>query len=119
MFTDTLTLTINAVAKTLTRVDGSGGRGIFRNITEGLRVTLTQSETKAKRVIHGVRFDHEQLFADPFVSGVSRPVSGSIKLIVDYPSLGYTVVQKEDHLEALATWLAVQGNRDKLLNGEV
>lgn len=119
MFTDTITLTINAVAKTLTRVDGTGGRGVFRNVSEGLRVTLTQSETKARRLITGVRLDHEKLAADPLLTGVNRPVSGSIRLIVDYPSLGYTVVEKEDHLQAVADWLAVQANRDKLLNGEV
>jgi len=119
MFDNTITLTLNAVAKTLTRVDGTGGRGVFRNISEGLRVTLTQSETKARRQITGVRLDHEKLAADPLVSGVSRPVSGSIKLIADYPSLGYTLVEREDHLQAVADWLAIQANRDKLLNGEV
>lgn len=119
MFSDTLTLTINAVAKTLTRVDGTGGRGVFRNIAEGLRVTLTQSETKAKRTIAGVRIDHEKLAADPLVTGINKPVSSSLRVILDYPILGYTVVEKEDHLEALADWLKVQANRDKLINGEV
>lgn len=119
MFADTITLTINAVAKTLTRVDGTGGRGVFRNMSEGLRMTLTQSETKAKRLITGVRLDHEALSPDALVDGLNRPVSGSIRLIVDYPLMGYTVVQKEDHLQAVADWLAIQANRDKLLNGEV
>lgn len=118
MFSDTLTLTINAVAKTLTRVDGSGGRGIFRNTAEGLRVTLSQSTTKARRDIMGVRIDHEKTGSDPFLAGVNRPLSASVRLVADYPSLGYTVQEKEDHLEALAIWLSVQGNRDKLINGE-
>jgi hypothetical protein len=119
MFADTITLTLNAVAKTLTRVDGTGGRGVFRNISEGLRFTLTQSETKARRLVTGVRLDHEMLVGDPLVTGINRPVSASIRLIADYPNLGYTVVQKEDHLQAVADWLAIQANRDKLLNGEV
>jgi hypothetical protein len=119
MFSDTLTLTLNAVAKTLTRVDGTGGRGVFRNVTEGLRYTLTQSETKAKRTIIGVRLDHEKLAADPLVTGINRAVSGSVRLIADYPILGYTIAEKEDHLQAVADWLAIQANRDKLLNGEV
>lgn len=119
MFADTLTLTLNTVAKTLTRVDGSGGRGIFRNTAEGLKVTLTQSETKAKRGIMGVRIDHEKLAADPLLTGVNQPASASVRLTADYPALGYTLQEKEDHLEALADWLKVQANRDKLLNGEV
>lgn len=118
MFADTITLTLNAVAKTLTRVDGTGGRGVFRNVAEGLRVTLTQSETKAKRSITGVRLDHEKLGTDPFVLGLSKPQSGSIRLIADYPTLGYSLQEKEDHLQAVADWLAIQANRDKLLNGE-
>lgn len=119
MFTDTITLTINAVAKTLTRVDGSGGRGLFRNTAEGLKATIQQSETKAGRTIMGFRIDHNRVAADPFLSGVSRGVSASVRLVADYPNQGYTVQDKEDHLEALAIWLSVQGNRDKLINGEV
>lgn len=118
MFTDTISLTINAVAKTLARVDGTGGRGVFRNTTEGLRFTITQSETKARRSIMGVRIDHEKTAADPFLTGVSRPFSASVRLTADYPNLGYSAQDKEDHLEALAIWLSVQGNRDKLINGE-
>lgn len=118
MFTDTITLTLNAVAKTLTRVDGTGGKGIFRNVAEGLRYTVTQSETKARRSIAGVRLDHEKLAIDPLLSGVNKSFSASVRLIMDYPNLGYTVAEKEDHLEAVAIWLSVQGNRDKLINGE-
>lgn len=118
MFSDTISLTINAVAKTLTRVDGTGGRGIFRNAGEGLKFTVTQSETKARRSIVGVRLDHEKIGTDPLLAGVNRPFSCSVRLTTDYPNLGYSVADKEDHLEALAIWLSVQGNRDKLINGE-
>jgi len=119
MFSDTLSLTINAVAKTLSRVDGTGGRGVFRNVTEGLTTTISQSETKANRRIMGVRIDHKKLAADPLLTGVNRAVSASVRLVADYPNSGvYTVAEMEDHLEALAIWLSVQGNRDKLINGE-
>lgn len=118
MFSDTTTLTLNAVAKTLTRVDGSGGRGIFRNMAEGLKLTITQSETKARRAVTGVRIDHEKVSADSLLTGVNRPYSASLRILTDYPIQGYTVTEKEDHLEALADWLKVQANRDKLINGE-
>jgi len=118
MFPEPISLTIATVAKSLQRVSSGDQRGVFKNATEGLKLTISHSETNAKRQRKVVRLDHAKNAVDPLLTGVSRPVSSSITLSVDFPLVGYTTVEMEDYIEALAIWLSVQGNRDKLVNGE-
>jgi hypothetical protein len=118
MFAEPLTISVNAVAKSLQRISSGDQRGVFKNATEGLKLTISHSETNAKRQRKVVRLDHAKNAVDPLLTGVSRPVSASVTLTADFPLVGYTSVEFEDYLEALAVWLSVQGNRDKLVNGE-
>lgn len=118
MFSDTTTLTVATVARTLTRIAFGDQKGIFQDATNGLKLTISHLLTKGNRKRLSVRLDHAKTAADPFIAGMSKPVSGSVLLTADYPALGYTTAEMEDHLEAFADWLKVQANRDKLVNGE-
>lgn len=118
MFTEPITITLVGGAKALARTPGSDTRGVFQLAAEGLKFTITQTVTAAKRARRVVRLDYSGISTDPLIAGVSRPTSGSISVTTDFPLQGMSTSQQEDLLKALATWLSVQGNRDKFLNGE-
>lgn len=116
MFSDSQTLTANAVNTVLTRVGYGDRKGVFENATSGDKLTI--SHTFGKRFRRQVRHDKVLVTADPLIAGVSRNTSYSVYTVVDFPSSGVTPAMIEDALEQQATWLAVQANRDKLVNGE-
>jgi len=102
----------------LIRTNVGGGRGEFRSAAHGLKLTISQNETKARRQVHQVRVDKDIVAADYLLSGVNRPYSGSIRLVMDFPAVGFSTADKENLLQGFAVWIATQANRDKLVNGE-
>lgn len=118
MFSDTTTLSINAVNKTLSRVAFGDRKGTFESAADGLTLNVAHSVTNGKRKRKVVRLDHVGTAADPLVTGISRPISSSFQFVMDIPSVGYSIADVENYVEALAIWLNVQANRDKLINGE-
>lgn len=118
MFSDTTTVSINAVSKTLARVAFGDRKGTFESAPDGLTLDIQHQTTGAKRKRKSVRLSHTGIAADPLLTGVSRPISASFTFAMDVPPVGYTTGDLENYVEAIATWLSVQANRDKLINGE-
>lgn len=115
-FTEPLTVTVNAVAKSLPRVSVGNRSAIYEKIADGLRLSIA-SQT-GKRVRRNVRLDFTKTAADPLLDGVSKQYSMSSYLVIDHPQVGFTQLELEQYAQALVDWLDVAGNLTKVLNGE-
>lgn len=119
-FADPQTVTINAIANTLPRVGLSDNRGIFRKDdgTVALQVTSTDNGKRARMAI---RLDHKKVAPDPLMPAVNVPFSTSVTLVVDTPTVGYTLTEKKWLVDALVAYLsASSGARTtQLLGGEI
>lgn len=114
MFTEPQTVTINAIAKPLPRVAFGDRKGVF---DDGAN-RLTLSHTFGRRNRHNARLDIVKTAADPLLDGVSREYSMSVQVIVDYPPVGFSTVERQNNAKALADYLANTTNLSKLVGGE-
>jgi hypothetical protein len=116
MFADPTSVTINAVAKSLSRTTLDGRTGTFELASDGL--ILKVSHVIKKRASRMVRLDRTVLRADP-LTGLNVPVTDNIWIVYNAP-VGTTVPLAEQKymLNALADFIKVAGNQDKFLNGE-
>lgn len=117
-FADPQTVTINAVAQTLPRVSSDHNAGSFSK-DDGL-VKLTVSHQYGKRTRRLVRLDHAKIAADPLLAGVNARFNMSVSLVIDTPTVGYTVAEAKQIGDALTAYLtASSGARlTQLLGGE-
>lgn len=116
MFADPQTVTVNAVGKTLPRVDVGSRRALYESAADGLTFTITH--VKGKRDRHTVRLDINKTAADPLLDGVSRAYSMSAYLVVDAPDLGFSLAEQKLNVKALLDWMALSTNTEKVLAGE-
>lgn len=118
-FSDPQSVTINAVANTLPRVGISTNSGVFKK--DDGTVTLTVSQQNGKRNRRTIRIDHQKVAADPFQTGLNDTFSMSTYLVVDTPTVGYTLTEAKQIVDALTAYLtASSGARvTQLLGGEL
>jgi hypothetical protein len=117
-FADPQSVTINAVAQTLPRVENLGARSIYRK--DDGTVSLTVSHQKvAGRSRRMIRLDHSKIATDVFTSDNLR-YNTSVWLVADVPDQGYTIAEQKQIVDALTAYLtASTGARvTQLLGGE-
>jgi hypothetical protein len=116
MFSDPQTVTVNAVAKTLPRVSVGDRKATYESPADGLTLSITH--VVGKRLRHTERLDIVKTAADPLLDGVSRQYSMSAYLVVDVPTIGFTLAEQELNLSALLDHINASTNSEKLLAGE-
>jgi hypothetical protein len=52
-----------------------------------------------------IRIDHNKVAADPFLTGVNQKYSMSAYLVVDVPTVGYTVAEQKQVVDGFITQL--------------
>jgi len=117
-FADPQSVTINSIAKSLARVSSGVNSGQFKT-SDGLDA-LSVSHQYGKRVRHMIRLDDSKIATDPLMAGQSIPVSMSSYLVVDVPTVGYSVAEQKQVVDGLVAYLtASTGARvTQLLGGE-
>lgn len=120
MFAEPLSLTVNAVAKSLVRVGSNATNtvreGIFEDHANGFRLKVTHLLGKRNR--RTVRFDVSKIAADPLLAGVNREASSSYQFVIDSPTAGFSDVELGQNAQALVDWLDVPANLAKVVAGE-
>lgn len=116
-FADPQSITINAIANSLPRVSSGVNQGSFSK--DDGTVKLAVSHTYGNRTRRVVRIDHSKIAADPLTSANSK-FSMSTYLVVDIPTVGYTVAEAKQVIDGLTAYLtASTGARvTQLLGGE-
>lgn len=116
---DPQSVTIGGTATSLPNVERNGGSAVYQKDdgTVVLKVQHTKGKTRTRR---SVRLDLTKVVADPYASGISRPVSMSAFVNVDVPNLGLTLAEQKDLATALMTALTASSGAllTKILGGE-
>ncbi len=117
MFSETLTLTVNAIAKSLNRTGSGIDTAAYSTGDRAYRLSVAHSY--GKRVRRMIKLFHDSLTANPLVAGQNVNSSVTVHLVVDAP-VGYdTTLLKQDVDGYLAMLTASSGALiAKLLAGE-
>lgn len=117
-FADPQSVTINAVAQSLPRVSTEGNAGTFRK--DDSNVELFVSHAYGKRNRRVIRLTHRKVAADPLLTTVNLNYSMSVSVVIDAPTIGYSVTEQKQIVDALTAYLtASSGARTtQLLGGE-
>lgn len=116
MFTEPLTVTVNAVGKSLPRLTAGDRKALYESAADGFTLTITHVVGKRNR--HTIRLYSSKTAADPLLDGVSKRYSMSTYLVVDAPDVGFTLTEQKYIVKALTDWLGTSTNTDRVLGGE-
>jgi hypothetical protein len=117
-FADPQSVTINAVAQTLARTSSDHNAGTFKKDDGLVGMNISHSYGKPTRRL--IRLDHAKIAADPLLAGVNAKFSMSVQLVVDAPTVGYTVAEAKQIVDALTGYLTASSGAKvtQLLGGE-
>lgn len=117
MFADPQSVTINGVAKSLSKTTTSDSGSKFSTADRTHRMSVAHQYGKRQR--HTIRLDVDQLTANPLVTGQYLQGSESVYLVADLPN-GFDVATMKLIIDGfLANLQASSGaNVTKLLGGE-
>lgn len=118
-FSDPISVTINAVAKSLPRVfSPGGGASVFKTTDDEFKVELSHQEIKGRRERHFIRISQRKIGADPLTPATNIESTTAAYLVLDNPKTGYTDTELGYLLKGLCDFLNVAGNQTKFLAGE-
>jgi hypothetical protein len=116
MLADPQSVTINAVATSLPRVQLGPTVNLYTSADGNTSMTTKQNKT-AKRFRREVRLSQRKIAPDP-ISAVNGEAGVSVYLVVDEPNNNiFTDAEVKYLIEALKSWL-IAANQDKILGGE-
>jgi hypothetical protein len=117
-FADPQSVTINAVAQSMPRVSSGDNKGTFRK--DDATVELAISHQYGSRTRRMIRLNHSKIAADPLMASVNVKLSASVYLVVDTPSVGYTITEAKQIVDALTAYLTASSGAKatQLLGGE-
>jgi len=98
-------VTINAVAISLPRIGGSLNSSVFQS-NDGLVKETVSHTLNRGRTRHLVRIDHRKVAADPFQAAVNREFNAAMYVVLDVPTVGYTVTEQKQVWDGFAAQLA-------------
>lgn len=118
MFADPQSVTINAVANSLPRTGSSNDSGNFSK--DDGNVKLNVKHTYAGRTRRLARLDFRKVAADPLATGYNKEYSMSTYLVIDVPTVGFSIAEQKQIVDALTLWLTTStgANVTKILGGE-
>jgi hypothetical protein len=118
MFTDPQSITVNAVANVLPRVQTNQSGAVYSKDDGNLKLTI--SSAYGKRTRRTARVDFRKTAADPLFPAQNTPYSMSVYIVADVPPVGFTIVEQKQIVDSLTAWLTASSgaNVTKVLGGE-
>lgn len=106
MFTEPITVTVNAVAKVMPRIEIVSGSkpGAVYGLADGtFKLSISHTPTK-DRVRTLARLDQKAIVPDP-LTAVNDYETLSVYLVIDRPLAGFTMAQVEQLIAGFNTWM--------------
>lgn len=103
MFADPQTVTVNAVAQTMPRVETDGQKSVYSKADGSYKLTISHSLQKDK-IRSVARLDFRAVVADP-LTAVNDYETQTTYLVIERPNYGFTMVQLEQQIAGFKTWL--------------
>lgn len=102
-FTDPQSITVNAVAQSMPRIETSGLTSKYSKDDESFKLQISHTKT-GDRIRSMVRVDQRAVVADPLTS-VNDYENLGVYLVIDRPEVGFTSTQVDYVVQALKGWL--------------
>lgn len=116
MLSNSQTVTVGGTAHTLERTSMGDKTGAFEKKAAGLRLSVRNSSGKRNSVV--VRLDKDIVGPDVFLTGVSKPYSMSVSLVINTPAVGISASDIEAAAQGLVDLVDTPGLLTKIVNGE-
>lgn len=120
MFADPVSVTVNAVAKSLPRTYSvTGGPSTFKTSDDEYLLEIAHQSVKGgRRERHMIKFSQRKITADPFNPASNVESKASVHLVLENPAMGFTDTELGYLTKALADFINVAGNQTKFIGGE-
>lgn len=103
MFTDPQSITVNAVAQSMPRVETNGRKSVYQKGDETFTLTLSHTRS-GDRLRSMARVDQKAIVPDPLTS-VNDYETLSVYLVIDRPDAGFTSTQLDQLITGFKSWL--------------
>jgi len=117
MFADPQTVTVNAVAKVMPRVQTDTKKSIYSLNDESFKLTISHQTLNNNRIRSVVRIDQRAVVTNPLDSTDNDYDTLSYYFVIDRPGYGFTMAQVEQLVAGLNAWTTT-ANVDKLFGQE-
>jgi len=108
MLSDPQTITVNAVAKAMPRIQTTGTSAVYSLSDETFKLEVSHQKIAkgktASRIRSLVRFTQRAIVPDP-LTAVNDYETTSIQIVIDRPEVGFTATQLDQMSAGLKTWL--------------
>lgn len=118
MFADPVSVTVNAVAKSLPRVYTVRGPSTFKMTDDEFKLEVSHADVKGRRERHLIRLTQRKIGADPLIPATNLESKASVYLVLDNPVTGFSDTELGYMISALADFVKVAGNQTKFIGGE-
>jgi hypothetical protein len=117
---DPQSITIAGSAISLPRVAAGDGTSTYQSSDGLVRLIVSNTRTKGGRFRRTIRVQHRKIAADPFSSSTNAQYDMATYVVMDVPSVGYTVAQQKEVWDGLSTVLTATSGAfvTKVLGGE-
>jgi hypothetical protein len=114
-FTDPQSVTVNAVAQSMPRVESNGQKSVYRKADGTFTLTISHQQSKG-RIRSTARIDQRAVVPDP-LTAVNDYETLTFYFVIDRPDVGFTDTQVNQLKTGLASWLS-DANGSKLFGLE-
>lgn len=119
-FSDPISMTVNAVAKSMPRTFATiGAPSTFKTNDDEFRTEIAHQTIKnGRRERHVIKLTQRKIAADPFVPATNVENTASVHIVVENPVTGFSDTELGYIVSALAAFTTNAGNLAKYLGGE-
>lgn len=104
MFTDPQTITVNAEAKSMPRIETNGQKSVYQKSDQTFTLTISHQNASGNRVRSLVKFEEKAVVPDPLTS-VNDYEHASIQFVIDRPLAGFSQTRIDQLVTGFKTWL--------------
>ena len=116
MFSEPISITVNAVAQSMPRTSNIGQKSTYEKSDGTFNLTIEHIKTKSDRIRSVARFEQRAIVPDP-LTAVNDWENMAVSIVIDRPKVGFTAAQLDQLLTGFRAWL-VTATSDKLYGGE-
>lgn len=104
MFADPQSVTVNAVAQSMPRIQIDGKKCIYQKADGTFTLTISHQALSNDRIRSMARIDQKAIVPDP-LTAVNDYETLSFYFVIDRPTAGFSSTQTDQLIAGLKTWL--------------
>jgi len=105
MYTDPQSITVNAVAQSMPRVETGSRKSVYQKNDQTFTLTISHQTGKDQRIRSVARFDQRAIVTNPLDSTKQDYDTLTFYVVLDRPSYGFSMTQCEQLVTGFKTWL--------------